>query len=126
MALGRNHAGSLILIVEDEALIAMEIEARLKSLGYAVLGPAWSLQSASEVLASATPDAALLDVQLGADRSTPIARRLRELSIPYALVTGYARLALQEAEFNDVLRISKPVTQRDLESALGQMLAEPG
>lgn len=120
----QTESGSLILIVEDEALIAMEIEARVKSLGYSVLGPAWNLASASELLASATPHAALLDVQLANERATPIARRLRGLGVPYALVTGYARLSLKEEEFNDVRRISKPVTQRDLEKALNEMLME--
>jgi len=107
-------------------LIAVELEHRVKGLGYGVVGPATSIRSALAFLDDAAPpDAALLEIQLGEERVTPVARRLRALGVKYALVTGYARLALEEPELNGVPRLSKPGTSPELERMLEGLVAEP-
>lgn len=103
----------------------MEIASRVQDLGYAVLGPAFDLKSATALVAERTPTAALLDVQLGRDRVTPLARDLLNRDVPFALVTGYARLTLHEEEFKEAPRLSKPITQPELERVLARM-ADPG
>ncbi len=111
-----------ILVVEDEVLVAMEMEDRLMAMGYSVIGPAPSVADANELLDRQTPRAALLDVNLGDETVAPIARRLREGSIPFALVTGYARLVLEDPALRDAPRLSKPVADRDLERILRQLV----
>lgn len=115
-------APPLVLIVEDEVLVAMEIEERVQSLGYAVLGPAPSVAAARSLLDSATPSAALLDVEVRGERVSPVADRLRQLGIPFALVTGYARLPLDDTALFGAPRLSKPVAKAELESMLRKML----
>lgn len=114
----------LVLIVEDEVLVAMDMEERVQSLGYAVLGPAPSVAAAGSLLDSETPRAALLDVELRGERVSPIAERLRRLGIPFALVTGYARLLLDDPALVGAPRLSKPVAEAELASMLRKMLSQ--
>lgn len=111
-----------VLIVEDEVLVAMEMEDRVRALGYAVLGPVPSVAQANALLDRSKPCAALLDVNLGGETVAPIARRLQSILVPYALVTGYARLALEDPALNQAPRLSKPVAERDLERMLQRLL----
>lgn len=115
-------SAQLILIVEDDALIAMEIEAQVQALGYAVLGSARSVDAAIELLNRHHPHAALLDVNLNGATVTPIALRLREMKIPYALVTGYPRLALDDPALADAPRLRKPVVEDELAQMLEGLL----
>jgi CheY-like chemotaxis protein len=115
-------SAQLILIVEDDALIAMEIETQVQALGYAVLGSARSVDAANELLNRHHPHAALLDVNLNGTTVTPIALRLRQLKVPYALVTGYPRLALEDPVLADAPRLRKPVVEIELAQMLKGLL----
>jgi CheY-like chemotaxis protein len=88
------------------------------------MGPAGSIASANRLLDETLPDAALLDVNICGERITPIAARLRGLGIPYALVTGYARLAFQEPELQ-VAKLAKPVSDVELTRTLRRLLTPP-
>ena len=57
-----------ILAVEDEGLIAMELDDMLGDLGHEVIGPAATVESALRLLEGARPDAAVVDANLGACR----------------------------------------------------------
>ena len=78
-----------ILVVEDEFLIAMELEQTLRRAGYQVVGPAPSLGTALELLRQVRPDAAVLDVNVGGERVTPVAEVLRAMAVPFVLASGY-------------------------------------
>lgn len=110
-----------ILIVEDDALVAMEMEARVSAYGCAVVGPAPTIAIANRLLDDVRPDAALLDVNVCGERITPIAARLREMGVPYVLVTGYARLAFEEPELQ-VTKLAKPIADAELTRALRRLL----
>lgn len=87
-----NELGrSKILIVEDEGIVAMDIERRLKRLGYAVTGIASSGIDAVEVTGRLTPDLVLMDVKLRGDMDgTEAARRIWEsFAIPVVFLTAY-------------------------------------
>jgi two-component system, response regulator PdtaR len=79
---------SLILIVEDDPFIALDLEQLLKREGYYVLGPATSVSSALALLQHADPDAAVLDVNLGDSKVTPVAHALVHAGIPFVLASG--------------------------------------
>ena len=68
--------GLKILIVEDDTLIAMELEERLGELGYIVLGPVGTLAAAEKLIAVSRPDAALLDANLDGVSSVPLGVKL--------------------------------------------------
>ena len=118
-------SAQLILIVEDEALIAMEMETQVHALGYAVLGPARNIDAADELLDRHEPHAALLDVNLNGSVVTPIALRLKLKKIPYALVTGYPQLALGDPALADAPRLRKPVVEIELAQMLRGLLIRP-
>ena len=69
----------LVLIAEDNALLAFMIEDALTGYGHEVLGPASSVDGALELAARNVPDLALVDIDLEGSRSgTELARELKE------------------------------------------------
>jgi DNA-binding response OmpR family regulator len=109
-------AGKCVLVIEDEALINMLLEDILESEGATVLGPATTLASALRLAASQGIDAAIVDVNLGAEQSYPAARLLAERGVPFVFTTAYARRsdpALEHAPF-----LGKPYGVRDLLQAV--------
>jgi two-component SAPR family response regulator len=119
---GAALAGRRVLIVEDEFLLAMELELLLLERGCLVLGPVSSVDHALALLDGEPPDAALLDVNLKGERATPIAAALIALGVPFVLITGYARPQLSEPELRDAPRIDKPVSSRALCRAMTEVL----
>jgi DNA-binding NarL/FixJ family response regulator len=112
--------GRRIMIVEDEMLVAMELEALLAEQGCAVIGPAPTADRALALLAEGLPDAAILDVNLNGQTATPVAAALRAQNVPFLLATGYSQ-SLQ-AELKDTPRVDKPVNHERLVRVLTQLL----
>lgn len=81
-----------ILIVEDEAVIAMELEARLNQLGYQVIGSASSSDSALQKIETMPPDLVLMDIHItGAKDGIETAEEVRtRYNIPVIYLTAYA------------------------------------
>lgn len=123
---GRDGTAHRVLVVEDDFLIAMELESLLTEDGYLVQGPVATIPHALAQLEEGLPDAVLLDVNLNGRRSTPIAAALTARGVPFVLLTGYGRQQLTEPELRDARILSKPVSIQDLRQALSAMLAEPG
>ncbi len=71
-----------ILVVDDEALIAMMLGDLLSRYGHETIGPAHSESQALELIASSDIDAAILDVTLGDHDCFTVARSLQRLGIP--------------------------------------------
>ena len=122
------HGGSglRVLVVEDELILAMELERLLAGLGHAVLGPVPTVGRALRLLAWQRPDAALLDVNLGGESATPVAAALLERGVPFVLVTGYGGEQLKEAVLRDARRLGKPVDGRRLGRLLAEIAGRPG
>ena len=89
------HDAPRILVVEDEYLIAMELDGTLRTAGYRVIGPALDIHAALELLKAERPDAAILDVNLRGEWVTPVAEVLEAMSVPFLLATGYVAADLQ-------------------------------
>ena len=75
-----------VLVVEDEPIIALEIEYLLSKAGFTVLGPAPSVAAARPFVAEA--EAAVLDISLGRETSEEVAVALRERGIPFVVLTA--------------------------------------
>jgi PAS domain S-box-containing protein len=97
-----------LLVVEDEALIAMELSAGLASLGWEIMGPAATIAEAKRIMEAQLPDAAVLDVNLGGDQVYPLAEWLCERGVPFVFCTGYERLEDNE-RYRDWPMVRKPV-----------------
>ncbi len=106
-----------ILLVEDEALVAMLLEDIVVDLGCEVVGPAMHFDEAAAMIETEALDAAILDVNLGGRRSYPLAERLVERNVPFAFATGYGSAGV---EWNGDVPILRKPFQRDL---VGSMLA---
>jgi len=78
-----------VLVVEDRVALAAALCEELQMAGFEVIGPAASLTRAQNLVSAATPDVALLDVDLDGVPVHPLARRLREAGVPFALLTGF-------------------------------------
>jgi CheY-like chemotaxis protein len=108
--------GKRILVVEDEAIIAMMVEEMLIDLGASVVGPAPSIPVARNLIETAPIDAAVLDVNIRSDRIDPIAELLRARHIPFVFATGYGSGVSSAHQSEFVLE--KPYTSDRLLSAL--------
>jgi CheY-like chemotaxis protein len=80
-----------VLVVEDEAIVALEIEQNLRDAGFEVVGPAARVAEALELLREFGCDAAVLDINLGTETSEPIARMLSDKGTPFVTVSGYSQ-----------------------------------
>jgi DNA-binding response OmpR family regulator len=86
-----NEARPLALIVEDEFLIAMALEALLTSHGWRVLGPAMTVDGALHILTIARPHVAILDLNVGARMVTPVGEVLHASGIPFLVSSGFSQ-----------------------------------
>lgn len=115
--------GRAVLLVEDEVLIAWDLAQTLTAAGMRVMGPAASVDTALQLIADQRPDAAILDLNLGGELVTPVARRLRQINVPFVLSTAYNHLHGAEAEFDGVENLGKPLASTRCVAVLGEMLA---
>jgi DNA-binding response OmpR family regulator len=116
-------SGLRVLLVEDELLIAMELENLLRRLGCIVGDAVPTIQQALRMLESELPDFAVLDVNLNGQRVTPVAEALREQSVPFILVTGWGSERLHEEVLRDAPYLRKPVNAQQLALAISDVLA---
>ncbi|HEX3917438.1 MAG TPA: response regulator [Caulobacteraceae bacterium] len=98
----------LVLIVEDEWLIADQIEQAMSAAGYDVLGPVGRVRAALALLAASHVDAALLDINVHGERSFAVAEKLVEAATPFIFLSGYSNVELPEA-FSRRPLMQKPV-----------------
>lgn len=80
--------GLRVLVVEDEALIALLLEDMIGELGADFVGPCFSLATALAAARLEDFDVALIDLNLGGERADEVAAILSERGIPFALATG--------------------------------------
>ena len=81
-------AGATVLVVEDNAIIGLDLQMTLEDFGYRVLGPASSNEDALAMLAHERPDAAVVDLHLTDGLATPVTEALSALGVPFMLLTG--------------------------------------
>lgn len=113
-------AGRRVLLVEDESLVAMNVEDMLLDLGCEVV-LAMRLDKALAYASSEPFDLAVLDVNLGDARSYPVADLLFERCTPFLFATGYGRQGLEVA-YRDVPVLQKPYQAGPLEHLLIHLL----
>ena len=118
--------GLKVLVVEDEVLIAAEMEAMLEDLGCRVVGPFGRIAQALDALAEAEVDFAVLDVNVRGEMIYPLAETLQARGVPMVFCTGYADLAVIPEPLRDRVQLSKPCTAASVEAALRAEVAKAG
>lgn len=111
-----------ILVVEDEMLVAMNIEDMLLELGHEVAGLASRLGPAVALAQEAAIDAAMLDVNLAGESSFAVADVLAERGIPFLFATGYGRQGIDE-RYRDRPLLQKPFRAQDLAAQFEALFA---
>jgi len=118
--------GLQILVVEDEVLIAMDIEDMLLELKCEPVGPASTIQRALEIIRSTVKlDGVLLDMNLQGQMVSPIVEELVKKGMPFVLVTGYARRDDDPSAMRDAPRLNKPFAVEALSEALASTFVNP-
>ena len=113
--------GLRVLIVEDDSLLAMLVEAQLEEFGCAVVGSAGRLGEAVDKARSLPVDVGLLDVNLAGEMSYPVAAVLRARNVPVVFATGYGPSGLPP-EWRSVPILTKPFMKRQLADALASAI----
>ena len=114
-------AGTRVLLVEDETIIAMMAEDMLDEIGCVVTV---SVATVSGALAAAKRggfDIALLDLNLHGEMSLPVAAYLRDAGTPFLFTTGYG--AGLDERFADIPVVKKPYIMADLARAMSALLS---
>jgi DNA-binding response OmpR family regulator len=115
MASSSGEAGPMrVLLVEDEALIALDMQDALEAAGHVVAAIADRVDSAAELANTGAFDIAVLDVHLDGVQIWPVAEILRERGIPLILLTGLLSTADVPASCAAAPRLAKPVDQSAL------------
>ena len=115
--------GVTALVVEDDLLLAMDVEATLADVGAVVVGVCHTLAEALERGDSDDFAVAVLDFSLGSELVAPFARRLERRNIPFILHTGMPRGDPSLAEWRNHLIVEKPSSPHVLVSAIRKILA---
>jgi PAS domain S-box-containing protein len=115
-----------ILLVEDEALIALQAEAALTAAGCAVVGPAARVADAFDLFYAQEVDAALLDINVAGESVSGLADLLAAKGVPFAFCTGYGDVSTLPAGHRSAPRIAKPFTLEQLLDVFNQLSGEPG
>ena len=115
-------SGRRVLLVEDEALVAMLLETILEDMGCVPVGPAATVDDGLAMAADATPlDAALLDVNVAGRQVFPIAEALKDRGVPFVFSTGYGESGLPD-EWRGHATVQKPFTESAIRAALMQAM----
>ena len=114
--------GLRVFLVEDEALVMMNLEMMLEELGCVITGSAMRpAQLEACVEKGIDADVAILDVNLGSALVFDHARRLAEAGMPLVFATGYGRHGIPE-EWQDRPILQKPYTQAEVAAGIADAL----
>lgn len=114
--------GMKILVVEDQSLIALDMENTLRELGAEHIHLASSAPEAFEMIERSKPHLAILDFNLGDRTSENIAELLLKLRIPFLLTTGYSDRVLIPEKLRDVTIVRKPISNSAVAAAINSVL----
>ena len=109
--------GLRLLVVEDEALVAMALEDMLDDFGCVVVDVAGTLARGVALAAELNIDGAILDINLGGEKVFPVAERLAQRGVPFVFCSGYG-LAGLPPDFAKAPTLAKPYDQRQLHDLL--------
>ena len=107
---------ALVMLVEDETIVAIDLAMTLREGGHEILGPFRKPDIAMSAVDRHRPDLAILDINLGREgNSFALAQKLFDTGIPFAFLTGYSRATADvPAPLDDAPRLQKPIDPRSV------------
>ena len=111
-----------ILIIEDEAILALLLEEFLVDAGFEIAGVAGRLETALALIKQGQFDAAILDANLAGVSSGPAASALAAGGVPFIVVSGYLPPSNSRTRFPEQRRLQKPCRPDDLIQTLRAIL----
>ena len=113
-----------VLIIEDEPVIAADIEALVTELGHTVAGIATPRAEAAEAVARETPGLILADIQLadGSSGIDAVKDILARLDVPVIFITAFPERLLTGERPEPTFLITKPFQPETVKAAIGQAL----
>jgi len=108
-----------VLLVEDEALVAMLIHDCLAEFGFGVIGPVSTIAAALAAADDGHLDAAVLDINLGDGPVYAVAEKLADRGVPFVFVTGYDADTV-DSRFGDIPVLQKPIEREMLRKILSR------
>ena len=121
----RPGARPRVLVVEDEAFVAMEIAQVLDAGGFDVAGPVGGVAAALELVKRLGCDAAVLDINLGRETSELVALELTKYGTPFVTLSGYSR-EQHPAAFGGAPALAKPLQPRCLIAEVRKCTGQKG
>ena len=88
--MGGTQPKPRILIVEDEPIIALDLEDMLADADFDIAGTASTVETALRLIESRSFDAAILDANLCGVSAAPVAAALQARGLPYVVLSGYS------------------------------------
>ena len=116
-----NQQKAVILIIEDEPVLAFALEEFLIESGFEIAGVAARLETALTMIESVVFDVAILDTNLAGVDASPAASALRARELPFIVVSGYVP-GQQQSAFSGALCLQKPCPPERLIQALHSVL----
>lgn len=107
-------SGNRILVVEDEAIVALALSDLLHELGFEVIGPFGNLGEAAHATEALDFEAAILDVNLDGQMIYHVADALSKRGVPFVFVTGYGPESIS-SRFRHIPVIQKPIEREKIE-----------
>lgn len=117
-----DFKGKQILVLEDDALLAMDMEDFLSDLGVNVVGPVSHIGAALEKINTTNLDGAVIDLNLRGELSFPVIEELRAANIPFIICSGYAEIPGIRAQLDGLTIVSKPCDFDNLSDVLAKEL----
>ena len=114
--------GRRVLVIEDEMLVAIELESVLQCQGCTVLGPVATVDRALALIGGGQADAALLDLDLGGQSALAVAAALNSRDVPFVVVSGYSESRSQAPELQRAPWLAKPIDYSRLLDELTRVL----
>ncbi|WCK02901.1 response regulator [Agrobacterium tumefaciens] len=114
-----------VIIVEDEYLVALDVEAVLQSMGVETVVIATTLGQARQTLEQDGADCVLLDVSLTDGKSFDFARGLREVGIPFGFVSGYGDTTGFPADLSHSPLLGKPFGENEIMDFVLKLVGMP-
>ena len=113
-----------VLIIEDEAMISMQLESLVLSLGHSVCGTATTRDEARAVVALRKPGLVLADIQLadGSSGIDAVNDILGEFAVPIIFITAYPEKLLTGDRPEPTYLITKPFQEAAVKAAISQAM----
>ena len=118
-------SGKRLWIVEDEFLLAAELQMTIEQAGGTVMGPHGDLDEALEAFdeMDQLPDAAVLDIDIDGRDVFPVAKQVHDAGIPFLFNTGHGDREELKARFDGVTVCTKPTAGDELVAAIAELLS---